>query len=49
MQRRALRGESGRYALKVVRFSQPEEIQRGDGLPFPQTKRHWQVRRVDIS
>ncbi len=49
MQRSALRGESGRYALKVVRFSQPEEIQRGDGHPFSRTKRHWQARRVGIS
>jgi hypothetical protein len=34
IKRCALRGESGRYALQVLRISQPEEIQSGDGHPF---------------
>jgi hypothetical protein len=40
MQRRVLKENPARYALQVVRFSQPEEIQRGDGHPFSQTKRY---------
>ena len=34
MRRRVLKESPGLYALQVVRFSQPEEIQRGDGHPF---------------
>ena len=30
----------GRYALQVVRVSQPEEVQRGDEYPFSRTEKH---------
>ena len=37
-QRRVLKENPARYALQVVRFSQSEEIQRGDGHPFSELK-----------
>ena len=30
----------GGYALQVVRISQPEQVQRGDGYPFYRTEKH---------
>jgi hypothetical protein len=32
--------KGGRYALQVVWVSQPEEIPRGDGQPFPRTEKY---------
>ena len=41
--------ERGRYALQVVRFKQPEEIQRGDEHPCSRAEKCRQARCVGIS
>jgi hypothetical protein len=38
MSKKVRRGR--RYALQVLRVGQPEEIQRGDGHPFPRTEKY---------
>ena len=35
-----LNDHGGQYVLQVVRVSQSEELQRGDGHPFPRTKKY---------